>query len=96
MKNRKATVRIRELAEIVRAVVYPGAQVVFDSTKPDGSPRKLLDVTRLHALGWRHRMNLQDGIADAYRWFLEHQSTARGAGISEAPPTMPAGAGSAP
>jgi GDP-L-fucose synthase len=71
-------VSIRELAEMVRGVVYPSAQLVFDTTKPDGMPRKLLDVSRLHALGWRHRVHLRDGIESSYKWFLEHKETARG------------------
>ena len=70
---------IRELAELVRDVVHPQAQLVFDPTKPDGTPRKLLDVSRLHALGWRHRIELGEGIASSYRWFLENHATARGA-----------------
>jgi GDP-L-fucose synthase len=70
---------IRELAELVREIVHPQAQLVFDATKPDGAPRKLLDVSRLHALGWRHRIALRDGIASSYRWFLENHATARGA-----------------
>ena len=53
---------IRELAEIVRDVVAPGLRLEFDTTKPDGMPRKLLDVSRLHDLGWRHRIDLRDGI----------------------------------
>jgi GDP-L-fucose synthase len=61
---------IRELAEMVRNVVYPRAALVFDASKPDGMPRKLLDVTRLHALGWRHRIPLRAGIASTYEWFL--------------------------
>ncbi|MBA4083034.1 MAG: GDP-fucose synthetase [Erythrobacter sp.] len=69
---------ILELANLVRTIVYPEAQLVFDATKPDGSPRKLLDVTRLHALGWRHRINLQQGVEGAYRWFLDNYSSARG------------------
>ena len=69
---------IRELADKVRAMVYPEAKIVFDSSKPDGSPRKLLDVGRLHALGWRHRVTLDHGIATAYAWFLEHHDDARG------------------
>jgi GDP-L-fucose synthase len=60
---------IRELAEMVRDVVYPGARLVFDTSKPDGAPRKLLDVSRLHALGWRHRIALGAGIASTYEWF---------------------------
>jgi GDP-L-fucose synthase len=70
---------IRELAEMVRDIVQPQAQLVFDPSKPDGTPRKLLDVSRLHALGWRHRIPLREGIASSYRWFLENHETARGA-----------------
>jgi GDP-L-fucose synthase len=62
---------IRELADLVRESVYPEARLTFDPTKPDGMPRKLLDVSRLHALGWRHRTALRDGIEATYRWFLE-------------------------
>src|SRR5262249_3479202 len=62
-------VTIRELAEMIRDVVCPGVQIRFDRSKPDGMPRKLLDVTRLHDLGWRHRIELGDGIARTYDWF---------------------------
>jgi GDP-L-fucose synthase len=68
---------IRELAEMVRDIVYPTAVIRFDTSKPDGAPRKLLDVSRLHALGWRHRLTLKDGIEQTYRWFLTHQPEAR-------------------
>jgi len=61
---------IRELAETVRDVVYPAATLVFDPTKPDGMPRKLLDVSRLQGLGWRHRINLRGGLEQTYRWFV--------------------------
>jgi GDP-L-fucose synthase len=70
---------IRELAETVRDVVHPGATLTFDTSKPDGTPRKLLDVSRLHALGWRHTIALRDGIESSYRWFLENRDHARGA-----------------
>ncbi len=70
---------IRELAEMVRDIVHPEAQLVFDSSKPDGTPRKLLDVSRLHDLGWRHKIELRDGIESSYRWFLENRERARGA-----------------
>jgi GDP-L-fucose synthase len=70
---------IRELADMVRRIVYPSAAVVFDTSKPDGAPRKLLDVTRLHALGWRHRTALGEGIESTYAWFLAHRAEARGA-----------------
>ena len=70
---------IRELAEMVRGIVHPEAEIVFDSSKPDGTPRKLLDVSRLHALGWRHKIGLREGIESSYRWFLENRDRARGA-----------------
>jgi len=66
---------IRELATMVRAIVYPEARLVFDDSKPDGTPRKLLDVSRLNALGWRHRIGLRDGIAQTYQWFLDSRAT---------------------
>ncbi|HYI61135.1 MAG TPA: GDP-L-fucose synthase [Acidimicrobiales bacterium] len=62
---------IRELAEMVRDIVHPGAVLVFDPTKPDGTPRKVLDVSRLDALGWRASVGLREGIESTYRWFLE-------------------------
>jgi len=71
-------VTIRELAGLVRDIVWPEAVLAFDPTKPDGMPRKLLDCSRLHALGWRHRIELRQGIADTYRWFLENHASARG------------------
>lgn len=70
---------IAELAETVRDIVHPRARIVFDTTKPDGTPRKLLDVSRLHGLGWRHRIGLRDGIASSYQWFLANREQARGA-----------------
>jgi GDP-L-fucose synthase len=63
---------IRELAETLREVVAPGVRLAFDPTKPDGTPRKLLDVSRLHTLGWRHRIDLAAGIRSTYEWFLEN------------------------
>jgi GDP-L-fucose synthase len=69
---------IRELAELVRSIVYPEARLVFDTTKPDGTPRKLLDVTRLHNLGWRHSIGMEEGIASVYQWFLQNQHAAKG------------------
>ncbi|MCA9270256.1 MAG: GDP-L-fucose synthase [Planctomycetales bacterium] len=63
-------VTIRELAETVRDIVHPGAQLRFDPAKPDGTPRKLLDVSRLHELGWRHQVRLRDGIQSTYDWFV--------------------------
>jgi GDP-L-fucose synthase len=68
---------IRELAELIRDVVYPEAMLAFDTSKPDGMPRKLLDVSRLHALGWRHRIGLREGLQSTYAWFLAHQDALR-------------------
>ncbi len=70
-------VTIRELAELVMAAVgYRGA-LTFDTTKPDGTPRKLLDTQRLTGLGWQPKISLKDGIAQTYRWFSEHAADAR-------------------
>jgi GDP-L-fucose synthase len=55
-------VTIRELAETVSRVLGYSGSLVFDTTKPDGTPRKLMDVRRLHALGWRHTTSLEEGI----------------------------------
>jgi GDP-L-fucose synthase len=63
---------IRELAETVRDVVYPEGELVFDSSKPDGAPRKLLDVSRINALGWKASIGLREGIESTYAWFLEN------------------------
>jgi GDP-L-fucose synthase len=65
---------IRELAEMVLDVVHPAAKLVFDREKPDGTPRKLLNVDRLHELGWRHQIDLRDGVASTYEWFLAHEA----------------------
>ena len=79
---------IRELAELVRAIVYPEARLVFDASKPDGMPRKLLDVSRLHALGWRHRIALREGVESTYQWFLNN-SVIPSPPISPIPPIPP-------
>ncbi len=68
---------VRELAEMVRDVVYPAATIRLDPSKPDGTPRKRLDVSRLHALGWQHTIGLRDGIEHTYQWFLAHPSDVR-------------------
>jgi GDP-L-fucose synthase len=70
-------VSIAALAEIIAGVVDYRGKIVFDPTKPDGTPRKLMDVSRLAALGWRARIGLEDGLRDAYRWFVEHHAEAR-------------------
>jgi GDP-L-fucose synthase len=70
-------VTIRELAEMVMSAIGYTGKLEFDPTKPDGTPRKLLDVTRLHGLGWRPRISLKEGIAATYAWFKDHASDAR-------------------
>lgn len=62
---------IRELAALVKTAVGFEGQIVFDPSRPDGTPRKLCDVSRLHALGWRHRIDLEAGINATYRWYRE-------------------------
>lgn len=64
-------VSIRELAEIICDVLGYEGELVFDASKPDGTPRKLMNVGRLLSLGWKPRIGLQDGIRDAYEWFLK-------------------------
>lgn len=67
-------ISIHDLALLVQDVVDFTGTLVFDTGKPDGTPRKLADSSRIHALGWRHTIELRDGIAGAYRWFLENYS----------------------
>jgi GDP-L-fucose synthase len=71
-------VTIRELAEMVADVVGYDGTIVQDTSKPDGTPRKLLDVRRINDLGWKAKIPLRDGIATTYKWFLEHQAELRG------------------
>ena len=63
---------IGEVAAIVGDVIGYKGKIKFDSSKPDGTPRKLLDVSRLHQLGWKHKTELRSGISEAYKWFLEN------------------------
>ena len=69
---------IRELAETVARVTGFTGRLVFDTDKPDGAPRKLLDVSRLAALGWRPRIGLEEGLRDAYAWYVENRADVRG------------------
>ncbi|ENN9980425.1 GDP-L-fucose synthase [Vibrio vulnificus] len=68
---------IHEMAETMAKVVGFEGKVVFDSTKPDGTPRKLMDVSRLAALGWRYQVSLEQGLSKTYQWFLANQENFR-------------------
>jgi GDP-L-fucose synthase len=63
---------IRDLADKIREVVHPDAELCFDTSKPDGTPRKVLDVTKLRELGWEPSIDLDSGIQATYDWFREH------------------------
>ena len=69
---------IKELAEAVSEVVGFEGDLVFDSSKPDGTPRKLLDTSTLQDLGWAPETSLRDGLATTYEWFLTHTDDFRG------------------
>lgn len=70
-------ITIEELAGLIKRVVkYPG-RIVFDPSKPDGTPQKLLDCSRLQALGWKAAIPLEEGVARTYAWFLDHQGELR-------------------
>ena len=69
---------IRQLAETIAKVTEFQGELVFDSSKPDGTMRKLMDVSRLKALGWEAGIGLEQGLRDAYHWYVEHQQQARG------------------
>lgn len=68
---------IRELAETLSRVIGFDGQLVFDSSKPDGTPRKLLDISKLRTLGWAPGISLQDGLAETYQWFLDNEANLR-------------------
>ena len=66
---------IKSLAEMIRDAVNPDAKIEFDSSKPDGTPRKMLDVGRLQSLGWKHKIPLPTGIQETYEWFCKNIET---------------------
>lgn len=68
---------IRELAELVRKTVGYEGEIVWNQDMPDGTPRKLTDVSKLHGLGWKHKVELEDGVKLAYDWFRENVDSAR-------------------
>ena len=65
-------ISIQSLAEKLRNIIYPGCRVAFDTSKPDGMPKKCLDNSRVHKFGWKHRMTLEEGLHKTYEWFKQN------------------------
>lgn len=63
---------IAELAEVIKNIIGFNGNIKYDSSKPDGTPRKLMDVSRINKLGWKHKTNLEEGIRKSYKWFLDN------------------------
>ncbi len=63
---------IKELALIIQRIVGHQGEIIWDDTKPDGTPRKLMDISKMHTIGWKHQVNLEEGIQKTYNWFLEN------------------------
>lgn len=64
---------IKELAHLIQSIVGYQGDIIWDSSKPDGTPRKLMDVSKMHQLGWKHQIELKEGIEITYQWFLKNQ-----------------------
>jgi len=65
-------ISIKSLALLIQKIVGHSGEIIWDETKPNGTPRKLLDVSKLKELGWEHKINLEEGIEKTYKWFLEN------------------------
>lgn len=63
---------IKDLADKIQKIVGHSGAIIWDTTKPDGTPRKLMDVSKMHAIGWEHQVDLEEGIQKTYNWFLDH------------------------
>ncbi|TRX40110.1 GDP-L-fucose synthase family protein [Flavobacterium restrictum] len=63
---------IKELAETIQKIIGHEGKIIWDASKPDGTPRKLMDISKMHALGWKHQVALEEGIQKTYNWFLEN------------------------
>jgi len=63
---------INELATTIQKIVGHSGEIIWDDTKPDGTPRKLMDISKMHNIGWKHQVNIEDGIQKTYNWFLEN------------------------
>lgn len=66
---------IKKLAETIQTAVGHTGEIIWDKTKPNGTPRKLMDISKMHKLGWKHEVSLDDGIEETYNWFLENIDT---------------------
>jgi GDP-L-fucose synthase len=67
-------ITISELSELIKQIVEFNGEIRYDNSKPDGTPRKLLDVSRLDSLGWRSRISLREGIEKTYKWYVEAEA----------------------
>ena len=65
-------ITIRKLAATIQKIVGHSGEIIWDDTKPDGTPRKLMDVSKMHSIGWKHKINLEEGIQKTYNWFLQN------------------------
>jgi GDP-L-fucose synthase len=65
---------IKELAETIQKITGHQGEIIWDATKPDGTPRKLMDISKMHKLGWKHKVDLEQGIQLTYDWFLENEN----------------------
>jgi GDP-L-fucose synthase len=66
---------IKELAETIQKTVGHTGDIIWDSSKPDGTPRKLMDVSKMESVGWKAKISLEEGIERTYNWFLDHQDS---------------------
>jgi GDP-L-fucose synthase len=69
-----ADVTIAELAKLIKKIIGYNGEIKFDATKPDGTPRKCMDVSKINSLGWRAEISLEEGIAKVYQWYLKNQA----------------------
>ncbi len=66
-------ISIRQLAELIKGTIGFKGELIFNASKPDGTMRKLTDVTKLHALGWHHKIEIEDGVKKMYEWYLKDE-----------------------
>ena len=66
---------IKEVAELIGKIIGYNGEITWDSSKPDGTPRKILDVTRIHTLGWKHKITIEQGVLATYQWYLNNEKT---------------------